>query len=85
MSINETLETRGSVYGDYATQANVVEGIIAVIRDSTNWERLPDTHRVALYLIALKIGRICTGDINHVDSWHDIQGYAQLVEREIKK
>jgi len=35
-------------------------------------------------MIAHKIARIINGDPNHLDSWHDIAGYATLVEQELK-
>ena len=35
--------------------------------------------------IADKIGRILSGDPNYADNWHDIQGYAKLVEDRLPK
>jgi hypothetical protein len=35
-------------------------------------------------MIAHKIGRIVNGDPDHVDSWVDIAGYAQLVADELQ-
>ena len=34
-------------------------------------------------MILHKIGRILNGDPNYADSWHDIAGYAKLVEDEL--
>ena len=34
-------------------------------------------------MIAVKISRILTGDPSHADNWHDIAGYATLVERRL--
>jgi hypothetical protein len=31
-------------------------------------------------MICHKLGRIAAGDIDYADSWHDIAGYAKLVE-----
>lgn len=45
---------------------------------------LPDTHLEALDMICHKIARILAGDPNEPDHWHDIAGYATLVEKEIK-
>lgn len=36
-------------------------------------------------MIAGKIARIINGDPNYVDSWHDIAGYATLIEQELKE
>jgi len=35
-------------------------------------------------MIAHKIGRILNGDPDYQDSWHDIIGYARLVERQLQ-
>lgn len=83
MNTDELLTQRKNTHGDYTDQAPVVEGIIELLRGSPNWGNLPATHRVALYLIALKIGRISTGDFNEPDHWADIAGYARLVERRL--
>ena len=37
----------------------------------------------ALHMICSKLARIANGDPNHVDSWHDIAGYASLVVKDI--
>jgi hypothetical protein len=38
----------------------------------------------ALSVIADKIARILNGDPYYLDNWHDIQGYAQLIENRLK-
>lgn len=83
-SVEELLSERRGTHGDYRDQAPIVECIIECLRCSPNWDNLPPTHRVAIYLIALKLGRIGTGNFNEVDHWKDIAGYAKLVEREIE-
>lgn len=81
--INTLLQDRKKTHGEYRDQAPIVECIIESLRSSPNWVTLPDTHRVAIYLIALKLGRIGTGNFNEPDHWADIAGYAKLVENEI--
>ena len=34
-------------------------------------------------MIQHKIARVLNGDPNYPDNWHDIAGYARLVEREL--
>ena len=34
-------------------------------------------------LIANKLGRILNGDPSYADNWHDIAGYASLIDREL--
>jgi len=81
-AIDETLNERGNRYGDFSCHAVVTQAIKrAMTRHGRNWSDLPPTHKEALEMIAHKIGRILNGDPNHADSWHDIAGYALLVER----
>ena len=49
------------------------------------WNRLNDVQAQALEVIADKIARILNGDPNYADNWHDIQGYAKLVEDRLPK
>lgn len=83
-SIEATLAERQSTYGNFEDVAFVTENIMAVlgrVRGSNGLNDLPSTHRMALYMIASKMARIVNGDFNHLDSWHDIGGYAKLVEK----
>lgn len=34
-------------------------------------------------MIVHKIGRILNGDPNYADSWHDIAGYATLIDQQL--
>ena len=43
------------------------------------------TQREGLKAILQKIARILNGDPNYADNWHDIQGYARLVEERLPK
>jgi hypothetical protein len=52
--------------------------------DSPNWTALSDDKKEALETIAVKMGRILNGDPEYADSWHDIAGYAKLVEDSLK-
>jgi len=79
----ELLDQRKTTHGSFTDQAPIVESIISVMRNSPNWRALPDTHRVSIYLIALKLGRIGTGNYNEPDHWADIAGYAKLIENKI--
>lgn len=85
MSVENTLKERGSRYGDFTDHAVIAQALQDVMRGSESggtltWEHLPPTHKQALTVIADKIARILSGDPNYADNWHDIQGYAKLVE-----
>lgn len=82
MSIEETLQERGNRYGDFAIHARISQRIQVAMRHTyePGWDGLSDMQRQALTVIADKIARILSGDPNYGDNWHDIQGYARLVE-----
>lgn len=80
MSIDDTLSERGARYGDFRDHARVAQALQQIIRLNAGWDRLDDVKKQALTVIADKIARILTGDPNYADNWHDIQGYAKLVE-----
>ena len=95
MNIEQTLNERGSRYGDFSDHARICQALKEVMMDFTvytegarstvPWGALPDIHKQALEVIADKIARILSGDPNYADNWHDIQGYAKLVEDRLPK
>lgn len=84
--VDETLAERQSTYGNFEDVAFVTENIMSILAQVrvNGLNDLPNTHRMALYMIASKMARIVNGDFNHLDSWHDIGGYAKLIEKLIK-
>mgnify|MGYP001384283473 CR=1 FL=1 len=83
-SIDNTLAERGSRYGEFCDNARVSQEIKRVMKSGTNSNDLRDTQREALEVIAAKIARIVNGDADYIDNWHDIIGYAKLVEDELE-
>lgn len=83
MDVTNTLKERGTRYGEFHTQAEYAQSIKRVYQSAPNWEKMTDDQREALDMFANKIGRILNGDPNYADSWHDIAGYAQLVENRL--
>lgn len=84
-SIQDTLAERGSRYGLFAVHAEYAEGLNQVFESAPNWKRMKPDAKEALRIIANKIGRILNGDPDYDDSWHDIAGYATLVENRIHR
>lgn len=86
MSVENTLNERGKRYGDFSDHARIAQELQNTMRGPRTssarhgWDRLSDVQRQALTVIADKIARILSGDPNYADNWHDIQGYAKLVE-----
>jgi len=87
MSIKETLEERGGRYGSFETQGEITQVIKEAFRLTRpeGWCNLKDDQKEALDQIASKISRILNGDPNYSDSWHDIAGFATLIDDRLKK
>ena len=82
--IDAVLEQRGNRYGEFHEHARITQAIKRAMRDSPNWDSLPDDMKEALEMNAHKTGRILNGDINYKDSWTDIIGYTKLIEKRLK-
>lgn len=78
-----TLAVRGSRYGLFSDQAQLTQELKDVMRSGRNWRGMQADQKEALEMIASKIVRIVNGDADYDDSWHDIQGYARLVEERL--
>ena len=85
--VEDTLTERGKNYGDFTDNAQISQSIKNIVH------LYVDKHPVAIEnymleamdLIATKIGRLLSGNPYHVDGWHDIAGYATLVEQRLNK
>ena len=83
MSVEQTIAERGNRYGDFATHAGISQSLKEVMVATPQWAEMPTYQREALEMIAHKIARILNGDPNYADNWHDVQGYARLVEERL--
>ena len=70
--------TKIKTHGDFRNTADTSQNIKAVMMAGKNWDKLNNNQREALACIAMKIGRILSGDYNFRDHWDDIEGYAEL-------
>lgn len=82
-SIEGTLSERQSQYGCYEDVAQITQQILAALRIG-NYDKLPAPMKESLHMIASKMARIVNGDPEYFDNWHDIGGYAKLIEKLIK-
>jgi len=86
MTIEETLKDRQGRYGSLRGHAAISQGLKRMMQyqengsESRNWDKLTDDKKEALEMIAHKIARILNGDPEYKDNWHDICGYAKLIE-----
>lgn len=81
LSVSDTLDARHEVYGKFIELAAVARQLREVIQNhlELRGKALDDDMDEALTLICSKIARIVNGSQYHIDNWHDIAGYAQLV------
>jgi hypothetical protein len=78
--IADTLAERGSRYGSFATQAAIEQDLGARLTAEGGWSRLAPDQKSAVQMILVKLARIVNGDPDYPDNWHDIIGYAKLIE-----
>ena len=81
--VSDTLKNRNNTHGDYHEQAELAAALRRIMGTGLNWMKLTDQEQDALLMIAVKLSRILSGNPHEPDHWHDIAGYATLVERDI--
>jgi len=85
--VNETLQKRGEVYGNFRQGIKLESVIMQNVKGryyAENGHDMPEWYAVALSKIVMKISRLSVTP-DHIDSWHDIAGYAVLVEQHLKE
>lgn len=83
-NVKATLQTRHNTHGDFYQQSLRSMMLLDMMMGGLTWNKLGCDQQESLILIAVKIGRILTGNQDEPDHWHDIAGYAQLVENRLK-
>ena len=79
--IKVTMKDRGARYGAFADNAATAQALKVVFKAGCSWDKLPPVARESLDQIAIKIARAVTGGPDQIDTFHDIAGYAILVEQ----
>lgn len=84
-TVEGTLNQRGDRYGPFVGHAEVTQELKNVIYKglAERGKKLAPDQLEALDMICHKIGRIVNGDPDYADSWHDIAGYATLVDKRL--
>jgi hypothetical protein len=85
MELKETLNERGSRYGSYSDVIEARSRIMEILtqhNERSGLELLNNKFYIAMNDIVLKLVR-ASASPNYKDSWHDIQGYAHLIETEL--
>jgi hypothetical protein len=81
--LKDTLAERGARYGMFDEHAGISQALQDTMRAAPGFARLAADQKQALATIADKIARVLNGDPDYVDNWHDIAGYAALVEQRL--
>lgn len=86
MDINETLKSRREIYGSYKDDLLFCHAVIRLMQE--RYKKVHGIHMsesedcimsISILNIIGKLSRIAVTP-KHIDSWHDIQGYAKLIE-----
>jgi hypothetical protein len=80
--VEETVSERHSVYGPYWVGTKLRADIMHLIKEvylENHGEYMEEMDSVMIFDIVNKLSRLATTP-RHIDTWHDIQGYASRVE-----
>ncbi len=83
--ISNTLRDRGKVYGPYGLGVMTRSALMDVITETYrgfHGESMSKRQIEYFWDICNKLSRLAISP-DHPDSWHDIQGYAKLIEDDI--
>ena len=82
--VNKTLDERGERYGKFTNHAELSQKLKQEMKKKATWWDLSPSQQESLEMIANKIARILNGDPNYADNWHDIAGYATLIDLQLQ-
>lgn len=89
--VRDTLNERGGRYGRFDKHAGLADRLIRIAqfectdlavlgKERKGWLRLAPDQRHSIRYILDKIARVLEGDPDYTDNWHDMAGYATLIE-----
>lgn len=84
--LGKTLIERGATYGRFEDHAKAAMALKNTIRRELHSRNkvLADDQMHALDVICDKIARVINGNADYTDNWHDIAGYARLIEERLE-
>ncbi len=80
--LDETISERHSIYGPYWVGTKLRADIMYLIKEvysENRGEPMEEMDATMIFDIVNKLSRLATTP-RHIDSWHDIQGYASRIE-----
>ena len=85
MTIQEHLNEREKVYGDFAQLAQTAQTLNDIWRMSPAWAQMTPVQRASVEMDNMKAARIMNGDPHYRDNWFDRVGYNHLAVEELDK
>lgn len=85
MATKDILEERQGTHGEFTWVAESSQELKDYFRQKASWYDLTYVQRESIDNIIQKMARVFSGNPNFADHWVDIQGYAKLAEKEIRK
>lgn len=85
--VGDTLNIRELTHGSYIDNSALSEALLDLCKGKlvdTNFEAMSSDQKYSITMFCYKMARILVGNPNHSDSWHDIAGYATLVDNRLK-
>ena len=83
-SIQSTVEQRDQHYGGFTDLAGLSQELKNAVRRHKAWGSKSPVVQEAVEMILHKVARIINSNHPQQDSWHDVAGYAHLVEVRLK-
>ena len=83
MSVHDTLDQREKSYGSYPENCKLTQDMKYIMRSHHGWSSMSPQAKQSMEMIVYKMARLITGDHDHKDSWHDIGGFALLIEQDL--
>lgn len=84
--IEQTLNDRSAKYGDYSTAVHVRASIMRHLKNFHRAHTGAEMEEEDANCIIDIVGKLCriAATPNHIDSWHDVAGYATNIENYYK-
>ena len=84
-NIKDLVAERQKTHGKYEEHADCTQKLKSVMQSFAGWHQLSPAQKECLDMINHKVGRILSGDPNVEDHWDDIEGYAHITARDIRR
>lgn len=85
MELNKILEERKKTHGDFSKQSLTSQAFKEEFKKSPNYQKMPPAFKEGIEMILHKLARAMHGDFREIDHYRDIQGYAELIIKNIIK